>query len=530
MPVSRAHSCVRVTRVTTMERASERVMHRPTYVDIRLPASMSPPASPDKPARRASSGSRRGSWPSTGLPRFSFSLSFCACVAIFWTLACLLFTAVPVDRRRAIISESRDDAWRERLSLVSAGIWDTVSSLKDAAAGNFLGRDARTCASVEPRGILGLPMYAYRDAMADRTSSNVRDIARRAAEDRRDRRVVAATPSLEPSRWTGPEHLTRVVATHHKTGTALMRDVFSHIASDPRWAAKYGPFADVRWMEDHPERSGVDESRAAVAAARIVLDYHLGKQLPEFMLARGPGRGDGRNGRGDGGGDDDDSDGDDGGGGSGSGDGVKGTSKDGVSSVPRECASLVSTLGEYRAVHVVRDPTQVLISGYLYHRRLPGDESWLFEPSPELGGGTYAERLASADQLGPTNAMLAEIAMADDELRALALAYRDVERDPRGMNVKLESFFEDFDGTMGAVLRFLEFEEGDVGEMVKLAGEFDVGRWSQEELAANEHFAQKEDRMPYAEAIRRDPFLNATVSYMRYAMGYVHEFPTFEGE
>ena len=68
---------------------------------------------------------------------------------------------------------------------------------------------------------------------------------------------------------------------------------------------------------------------------------------------------------------------------------------------------------EYCAVHVVRDPTQVLISGYLYHRRLPGDESWLFEPSPELGGGTYAERLASADQLGPTNAMLAEIAMAD---------------------------------------------------------------------------------------------------------------------
>ena len=108
------------------------------------------------------------------------------------------------------------------------------------------------------------------------------------------------------------------------------------------------------------------------------------------------------------------------------------------------------------------------------------------------------------------------------------MAYRDVERDPRGMNVKLESFFEDFDGTMGAVLRFLEFEEGDVGEMVKLAGEFDVGRWSQEELAANEHFTQKEDRMPYAEAIRRDPFLNATVSYMRYAMGYVDEFPIFE--
>lgn len=29
-------------------------------------------------------------------------------------------------------------------------------------------------------------MYAYRDAMADRCQSNVRDLARRAAEDRRD--------------------------------------------------------------------------------------------------------------------------------------------------------------------------------------------------------------------------------------------------------------------------------------------------------------------------------------------------------
>ena len=508
------------------ERAGERAMHRPTYVNMRLPAA----TIPDKPARRASSGARRGSWPGGGLPRFSFSLSFWGCVALFWTLACLLFTAVPVDRRRAIISESRDDAWRERLSLVSAGIWDTVSSLKDAVAGNFLGRDARTCASVEPGGILGLPMYAYRDAMADRTSSNVRDIARRAAEDRRDHPSTHAatrrTPEPEPEPALAP---TRVVATHHKTGTALMRDVFSHIASDPRWAAKYGPFADVRAMEDHPERSGVDESRAAVTVAKIVFDYHLGKPLPEFMLARaeGDGRPDGRGDGGDGGGDDGGSGGGDDGG---SGGGVKGTSKDGVSSVPRECASLVSTLGDYRAVHVVRDPTQLLISGYLYHRRLPGDERWLFEPSPELNGGTYAERLASADELGPTDAMLAEISFADDELRALALAYRDVERDPRSMNVKLESFFEDFDGTMGKVLRFLEFEEGDVGEMVKLAGEFDVGRWSQEELAANEHFTQKEDRRPYVEAIRQDPFLNATVSYMRYAMGYVDEFPTFEVE
>ena len=398
---------------------------------------------------------------------------------------------------------------------MTAGIWDTVSSLKDAAAGNFLGRDAKKCASVGTRGVLGLPMYAYRDAMADRTQSNVRDIARRAAEDRRDSKhheradSVTNTAVRKSPRPPGSHaSLVRVVSTHHKTGTALMRDVFSHIASDPRWAAKYGPFADIRQMEDHPgegEESGV-KSRDAAAKANVVLDYHLGKQLPEFMLARGPEDDGGKDGEG-------------------SGEGGEG---EGNNSVPRECASLVSTFPDYRAVHVVRDPTQVLISGYLYHRRLPDDETWLFEPSVELGGGTYAERLVRAEGAGPGDAMLAEISMADDELRMLALAYRDVERDPRGMNVKLEDFFKDFDGTMGTVLRFLEFDEVDVGEMVKLAGEFDVGRWSREELAANEHFTQSEDRSPYVRAIERDHFLNATVSYMRYAMGYVDEFPIFE--
>ena len=328
-------SCTAVsekTRVTIMERAGERVTHRPTYVDIRLPASMSPPSSPDKPTRRASSGDRRAKQRhSCGLPR---NLSFWACIVVFWAFTCLLFTAVPVDRRRAIISESRDDAWRERLSLVTAGIWDTVSSLKDAAAGNFLGRDAKKCASVGTRGVLGLPMYAYRDAMADRTQSNVRDIARRAAEDRRDSKhheradsVTNTAVRKSPRPPGSPASLVRVVSTHHKTGTALMRDVFSHIASDPRWAAKYGPFADIRQMEDHPgegEESGV-KSRDAAAKANVVLDYHLGKQLPEFMLARGP---------------------EDDGGKDGEGSGEVGDGG-GNNSVPRECASLVSTFPDY---------------------------------------------------------------------------------------------------------------------------------------------------------------------------------------
>ena len=49
--------------------------------------------------------------------------------------------------------------------------------------------------------------------------------------------------------------------------------------------------------------------------------------------------------------------------------------------------------------------------------------------------------------------------MADDELRMLALAHRDVERDAHAVNLQVEKFFDDFDGTVGAMLRFLEFPE-----------------------------------------------------------------------
>ena len=60
---------------------------------------------------------------------------------------------------------------------------------------------------------------------------------------------------------------------------------------------------------------------------------------------------------------------------------------------------------------------------------------------------------------------MAEIGMADDELRMLTLAYRDVERDPNALNVKLEDFFHRFDDTVRRVLRFLQFPEEHIPAM-----------------------------------------------------------------
>ena len=359
-------------------------------------------------------------------------------------------------------------------------------------------------------------MYAYRAALADRTSSNVLDVARLAAEDRRAfvRGETAAFATTFPfgsgvsgfaaerkerserSDESAASRVVRVVATHHKTGTALMHDVFSAIARHQlgKRNNRYGAFADVRAMEDHPDAFSARARGTHARRAGVVLDYHLGKAVPDFVV-------------------DDEI-----------------ATRVGVS--PDAGLPFALTAGRadgrdaYRMVHVVRDPVEVLISGYLYHRRLPKDEQWLFRPAPgDVSGRSHAESLRSAS---PTQAMRAELRAADDELRMLVLAYRHVERDPDAINVKLESFFEDFDGAVAETLRFLRFDEEDIPGCVALARAFDTKRWSEEERSRNEHFTQREDRGAFRDAVFADPFLNKTTAYARYALEYADEWPEFD--
>ena len=90
-----------------------------------------------------------------------------------------------------------------------------------------------------------------------------------------------------------------------------------------------------------------------------------------------------------------------------------------------------------------------------------------FQLCDRYGGVSYADHLSAAN---PEQAMMAEIGMADDELRMLALAHRDVERDPNALNVKLEDFFHHFDDTVRRVLRFLQFPEGHIPAMAGRSG------------------------------------------------------------
>ena len=370
-----------------------------------------------------------------------------------------------------------------------------------------------------------LPQYAYRSALADRTSSNIRDVARLAAEDRRDSerngaRHVKQMTAYDAEKRKSPA-LKRIISTHHKTGTALMHDIFSTIIGDAKGEGyhtrrdTYGAFVDMREMEDHPERfAELDFQNARFCG--VVLDYHLGKALPQFMAPSGSGdleqiglpqllTGSSE----------------------GSSDSSSNSSDDSSSDSSDKSKSATQ---KYLMVHVVRDPVEVLVSGYLYHRRLPPDEGWLHQPAPgNSDGKSYGQVIENTEKTTPLAGIEAEIAMADDELRTLVLAFRDCDRDLNCLNVKLEDFHGDkFDVTLENVLRHLQFRDSDIPSMVKLAEEFDTSRWSVEEKSKNEHFTKNENRIPFVDAIKNDKFLNATTTYIRYALGYTQVFPEFQ--
>ena len=61
-----------------------------------------------------------------------------------------------------------------------------------------------------------------------------------------------------------------------------MHDIFDAIAR--KYSKKYGPFVDVRAMEDHPEKVTDTVRRDAAKLEGVALDYHLGKALPEFLF------------------------------------------------------------------------------------------------------------------------------------------------------------------------------------------------------------------------------------------------------
>jgi hypothetical protein len=163
---------------------------------------------------------------------------------------------------------------------------------------------------------------------------------------------------------------------------------------------------------------------------------------------------------------------------------------------------------DYRGIHVVRDPRDIWVSGYLYHCRT--DEAWCvntdFDLSPPivwprvprsqqhkpekwkreylagLGNRSYQQNLQSLDR---RSGMRFELERYTSwTLEAMA----DWVRHPEHiMELQLESCVADFDGTMTAILSHWGFSGDYLRQALAIAATEDVGRMDDRTVAGMPH-------------------------------------------
>ena len=161
----------------------------------------------------------------------------------------------------------------------------------------------------------------------------------------------------------------------------------------------------------------------------------------------------------------------------------------------------------HRGVRLVRDPRDVWLSGYLYHRHCR--EGWCineaFDPTPPimfprvplsqqhrsetwkrdylagLNGKSYQRNLLSLDQI--EGLIFERDRYADWTISAMM----DWQPDPHTIDVRLEDFMGDFEGTLTRILRHFGMRESDIPVALTAAATEDVRRMSDAQIDANPH-------------------------------------------
>lgn len=162
---------------------------------------------------------------------------------------------------------------------------------------------------------------------------------------------------------------------------------------------------------------------------------------------------------------------------------------------------------DYRAVHLVRDPRDVWVSGYLYHRRcterwcintdlMPKSpimapqvpisqqhmpEVWKAKYLAGLGGKSYQQNLID---LSRRDGMRFEL----DRYAAWTIeAMASWTPPPDCLEMQMEAFAEDFDAAMSAVLTHLGFAGEAHADALQIARTEDIGRMDDARVAADPH-------------------------------------------
>jgi hypothetical protein len=161
----------------------------------------------------------------------------------------------------------------------------------------------------------------------------------------------------------------------------------------------------------------------------------------------------------------------------------------------------------FRAVRVVRDPRDIWVSGYLYHRHT--NEGWCvnsnFDPTPPIGyprvdfsmlhrperwkrgwlarlnGRSYQQNLGERDQAA---GLAFELEGYTGCTLAAMRAWRPL---PGTLDVRLEDIAADFDAVLARVFQHLGFTGEECACALEIAAAEDINRMDDTALAANPH-------------------------------------------
>jgi hypothetical protein len=125
----------------------------------------------------------------------------------------------------------------------------------------------------------------------------------------------------------------------------------------------------------------------------------------------------------------------------------------------------LSGLARVRGSHMIRDPRDVVVSGYFYH--LWSRELWLHEPRPELGGRSYQQHLRGLNQ---EEGLAFEMEnLTESTIRGMM---RWNYRNPVFMEIRYEDILKDEPALFAALFAHYGFQERAIARSVRLAGRF----------------------------------------------------------
>lgn len=122
-------------------------------------------------------------------------------------------------------------------------------------------------------------------------------------------------------------------------------------------------------------------------------------------------------------------------------------------------------LSSYRGSHMIRDPRDMVVSGYHFHKWT--DEAWAHVPSEQHGGRTFQERLQETDKKEGLMIEIERFCKSDLQ----DMLHWDYD-DPRIIEIKYEEIMANEGQHFAAIFRHYGFDEQAVQRSVEIARVF----------------------------------------------------------